>query len=146
MEVFLLALVLSLLIGNVLSFKSRFSIKNKIELTYLKARKIDANPVVIEIITRREVATPSKQAAKKASNGAKQSDQTKQRLGVYREQKDTMIEKVIDSPISSVISFVLNPSVLLLAIYFSSIGWSQVLWLQVSFNMSSLVAVNNLCN
>jgi hypothetical protein len=88
-------------------------------------RLMDKNPkqekqIKIEIVARKEVAVKKKETAKK-------------RVGVYKEVKESVIEKAIDSPLSTVLAIIFNPAILVLAIYFSSVGWNKVLWLQVSY-------------
>lgn len=49
---------------------------------------------------------------------------------LYQETKEDKVSIVLDSPIVKALQVCLNPTTLLLAIYLSSIGWSNVLWLQ----------------
>lgn len=48
------------------------------------------------------------------------------------------MEKLIDSPVSTVASFLLNPTTLVLVVYLSSVAWGQVSWLQVNHHHSIL--------
>ena len=50
---------------------------------------------------------------------------------VYKEEKENKVMDAISStPVMNVFGILFNPTSLLLVLYFSSIGWSQVLWLQ----------------
>jgi hypothetical protein len=49
---------------------------------------------------------------------------------VYKENKEDVFETVIDSPLLNVIGILFNPLTLVLALYFSSVAWSNVLWFQ----------------
>ena len=48
---------------------------------------------------------------------------------VYRERKEEVVEKVLDSPISAVFGILFNPTTMVLALYFSSIAWTKVKWI-----------------
>lgn len=49
---------------------------------------------------------------------------------VYKESKEDVFETVIDSPLLNVIGILFNPLTLVLALYFSSVAWSNVVWFQ----------------
>ena len=90
--------------------------------------KVDLNsiektqePVIIEIICRQ---TAEKTKAKSMSYSS-----------TYKENKEDKVLDVLDSPVLKFFGVLLNPTTLLLALYFSSIGWSQVLWLQKILNV-----------
>ena len=90
--------------------------------------KVDLNaiqeaqePIIIEIIC--------KQTAEKTKSKSMSYSST------YKENKEDKVLNVLDSPIFKVFGVLLNPTTLLLALYFSSIGWSQVLWLQKILNV-----------
>ena len=53
--------------------------------------------------------------------------------GVYEEEKEDKMIEIVDSPVLKVLSILLNPSTMVLALYLSSVGWSKVLWLQKVF-------------
>ena len=80
--------------------------------------------VVVEITTRNEITAAVATKSKRA-----------RRTGVYKEQKETAVEKIMDSPFSTFLGILFNPTTLVLAIYLSSIGWSKVLWLQVTIRL-----------
>ena len=49
---------------------------------------------------------------------------------LYNERKEEIADKVMDSPISNIFTILFNPTSLVLALYFSSIAWSKVSWMQ----------------
>lgn len=49
---------------------------------------------------------------------------------VYKEAKEDKLSVVLDSPVMKVAEILFNPITLCLAIYFSSFGWSRLIWLQ----------------
>ena len=67
-------------------------------------------------------------AASSGGNGNGNGDDEKE------EKEDKMIE-IVDSPALKVLSVLLNPSTMVLALYLSSVGWSKVLWLQKFFKI-----------
>ena len=79
------------------------------------------HPVVIEIVAKR---TSTKARAASSSYST-----------LYKETKEDVVADVMDSPVSKIFEIALNPTTLLLALYLSSIGWSQVLWLQKFLNL-----------
>lgn len=90
--------------------------------------KVDLNsvgqsdkPVILEIICK-QTATKTK---------ARSTSYT----STYKENKEDKVSDVLDSPVLKIFGVLLNPTTLLLALYFSSIGWSQVLWLQKILNV-----------
>lgn len=90
--------------------------------------KVDLNsvgqtekPVILEIVC--------KQAATKTKA------RTTSYTSTYKENKEDKVSDVLDSPVLKFFGVLLNPTTLLLALYFSSIGWSQVLWLQKILNV-----------
>jgi len=90
-------------------------------------------PVVVEIISRKPVGQQqqNKRADAKIVGAA---------YTVYKEQdagtsSNRVVNIVTDSPLFKVLGFVFNPTSLLLVMYFSSIGWNQVLWLQKFFKI-----------
>ena len=97
----------------------------------LKAQTNNNNKqVVIEIITRKQSSVAEQTKGSKTSQNNKKVSRTVKR-GAYKETKESVLEKVIDSPVTSVLGFLFNPTTLLLGLYVSSIGWNKVLWLQV---------------
>ncbi len=54
---------------------------------------------------------------------------------VYEEEKEDKMIEIVDSPALKVLSVLLNPSTMVLALYLSSVGWSKVLWLQKFFKI-----------
>lgn len=90
--------------------------------------KVDLNsmqkaekPVIIEIICK---STAEKTKSKSMTYSS-----------TYKENKEDKVLDVLDSPVLKLFGVLLNPTTLLLALYFSSIGWSQVLWLQKILNI-----------
>ena len=90
--------------------------------------KVDLNtiqetqqPIIIEIICKQ---TAEKTKAKSMSYSS-----------TYKENKEDKVMDALDSPVLKFFGVLLNPTTLLLALYFSSIGWSQVLWLQKILNV-----------
>ena len=77
--------------------------------------------MIIEIICK---STAEKTKAKSMSYSS-----------TYKENKEDKVLDVLDSPVLKLFGVLLNPTTLLLALYFSSIGWSQVLWLQKILNV-----------
>jgi len=49
---------------------------------------------------------------------------------VYKEVKEDKVAKVMDSSVLKVFEVLFNPLSLCIALYASSVGWSQVLWIQ----------------
>jgi len=98
----------------------------KVDLNQIKDTQ---KPVILEII--------SKKAATKAR--AKSSTSYK---STYKETKEDKVINVMDSPVAKVVGVLLNPTTLLLALYFSSVGWSQVLWLQKILNVFGKGSLN----
>ena len=92
--------------------------------------KVDLNsvgqtdkPVILEVICKQS-ATATKTKARSTSY-----------TSTYKENKEDKVSDVLDSPVLKFFGVLLNPTTLLLALYFSSIGWSQVLWLQKILNV-----------
>jgi hypothetical protein len=90
--------------------------------------KVDLNsvgqtekPVILEIICK-QTATKTKA-------------RTTSYTTTYKENKEDKVSDALDSPVLKFFGVLLNPTTLLLALYFSSIGWSQVLWLQKILNV-----------
>ena len=90
--------------------------------------KVDLNsmqetqkPIILEIVCKQ---TATKTKAKSMSYSS-----------TYKENKEDKVLDVLDSPVLKLFGVLLNPTTLLLALYFSSIGWSQVLWLQKILNV-----------
>ena len=89
-------------------------------------------PVIIELIARKEISSgkrtqSGKEVGRKKLSGLK----SRATAGVYKEKGDTIMEKLVDSPVSTLASFLLNPTTLVLVVYLSSVAWGQVSWLQV---------------
>jgi hypothetical protein len=87
--------------------------------------KETAKPVIIEIVAKRSATKTKKAATKAKSRTASGYSQS-----LYKESKQDRVAEVMDSPFLKVFGVLFNPTTLVLALYFSSIGWSQVLWLQ----------------
>jgi len=49
---------------------------------------------------------------------------------VYKERKEDVVDKVMDSPLSAIFTILFNPVTMVLALYFWSMAWSKVSWLQ----------------
>ena len=52
------------------------------------------------------------------------------KTSLYNERKEEIADKVMDSPIANIFTILFNPTSLVLALYFSSIAWSKVSWMQ----------------
>jgi hypothetical protein len=101
---------------------------NKVSQQPFTIMKVDLNsiqetekPVILEIICKQTV---TKTKAKSMSYSS-----------TYKQNKEDKVLDVLDSPVLKLFGVLLNPTTLLLALYFSSIGWSQVLWLQKILNV-----------
>lgn len=82
----------------------------------LNSIKDTSKPIVFEVICKKAAV---KTKAKSMSYSS-----------TYKENKEDRVVNLLDSPVSRILGGLLNPVTMLLVLYFSSIGWSKVLWLQ----------------
>ena len=89
-------------------------------------------PIIIELVARKEISSGKQTQSGKEIGRKKQSSlKSRATAGVYKEKGDTIMEKLVDSPISTLASFLLNPTTLVLVVYLCSVAWGQVSWIQV---------------
>ena len=103
----------------------------------INVNKNSGKKIIIEITTKTEIVAAATTSLPSTTTGSK--SRKARRTSVYKEQKETIAEKITDSPLNIIITIMFNPTFLVLAIYLSSIGWSKVLWLQVSTTKTSVM-------
>jgi hypothetical protein len=79
----------------------------------------DLKTITVEVISRRSVTQERSLAYD----------------GLYKEVKEDKFAVVRDSPFAKGLSILFSPGLLCLAIYFSSFGWSKILWLGRKLNL-----------
>jgi len=90
-----------------------------------------AKEVVIELVRTTSSSSTSSPSSRRSARVVGSNA-----YNLYKDQEeDRMVNALTDSPVLKVVGLLFNPTTLLLVMYFSSIGWSQVLWLQKIFKL-----------
>jgi hypothetical protein len=100
-----------------LSKSSRLQTLLKVDLSQIQETQ---KPVIIEIVARKTETKTKSKTRVSSTYGSK----------LYKESKQDRVADLLESPLTKVFTFVLNPVTLCFALYFTSIAWSQVSWLQ----------------
>lgn len=93
----------------------------------------DAEDVIVEVVARKPLSEG--EMLGKAGGRAEYVGVVAAYDSVYEEEKEDKMIEIVDSPALKVLSVLLNPSTMVLALYLSSVGWSKVLWLQKFFRI-----------
>ena len=92
---------------------------------------VRAKEVVIELVRTTSTSSTSSPSSRRSAPVVGSNA-----YNLYKDQEeDRMVNALTDSPVLKVVGLLFNPTTLLLVMYFSSIGWSQVLWLQKIFKL-----------
>lgn len=94
-------------------------LRYKFDLSAL-SKEDSSKPIIIEIITKSKF-----EQQKETTETTFTAYDT-----VYKEQKEGIVERVIQSPVAGIVQVLFNPTTMLLALYLSSAGWSKMTWLQ----------------
>jgi hypothetical protein len=94
----------------------------------------NAQNVVIEVVARK-VLDRSELLGKEGGHSTEYVGVVAAYDSVYEEEKEDKMIEIVDSPALKVLSVLLNPSTMVLALYLSSVGWSKVLWVQKFFKI-----------
>ena len=143
--------------GRVRGFASSARERRTVLRVSLEELERTGKPIIIEFVSR-----PSPQQQQQQQQQLEQQQQVQQQqpeaglqqrkaaeqqearvvsaYTVYKEADaggggSRMVNMVTDSPAYRLLGFVFNPTSLLLVMYFSSIGWNQVLWVQKFFKI-----------
>lgn len=129
-------LILQIAADNVLSLKLRTLSIKKTSLLKVGFKDIESlshrENIIIEVIAKRPVQSQlsSNGDLKVIASSTYESDGVYD--NVYKEYKEEKLEKIIDSQAGQIVSFLFNPSVLLLMLWFSGnwVSWTQKTWVQ----------------
>lgn len=91
--------------------------------------------IIIELIARKEITGKRLQSGREVGQKKQSGLKSRASAGLYKEKGDTIMEKLVDSPVSTLASFLLNPTTLVLVVYLSSVAWGQVSWVQVRYSI-----------
>jgi hypothetical protein len=78
---------------------------------------------IVEVVTRRPVTSRLRTKEVESFDS------------IYKEYKEDRVAEVMESPFLKIFGFLFNPTSMLVVLYLSSIGWSQVMWLQRIFKL-----------
>ena len=112
------------------------SVATKMKLTRLMDRgrySGDAENIIVEVVARKPLSEG--ELLGKTEGRAEYVGVIAAYDSVYEEEKEDKMIEIVDSPALKVLSVLLNPSTMVLALYLSSVGWSRVLWLQKFFKI-----------